>query len=260
MIIIHKDIQMKQWYEEMFENYSRTYDKESFTQGTAGEVEFILKEINHDKSKRILDIGCGTGRHAIELAKQGFKITGVDLSNSQLERAKEKALSANVNVDFQHMDARYVNFVAEFDLVIMICEGAFPLMELDEMNYKILQNAERALKFGGKMIFTTLNALYPLYHNVKDFLNSHPNDFQSMEEEFDLLTFRSKSVIEVKDDSGNNKRVNCSERYYTPSEITWYLTTLGFKKIDIYGCKIGAFSRNDKLTVDDYEMLVIAEK
>lgn len=143
---------MKQWYEEMFENYGKTYDKESFTQGTAGEVEFIIKELKEEKSKRILDIGCGTGRHAIELAKQGYKITGVDLSNSQLERAKEKAMAANVNVDFQIMDARYVNFVAEFDLVIMICEGAFPLMELDEMNFKILQNAERALKFGGKLI------------------------------------------------------------------------------------------------------------
>ena len=251
---------MKQWYEEMFENYGETYDKESFTQGTAGEVEFLLKEINHDKSKRILDVGCGTGRHAIELAKLGYKITGVDLSNSQLKRAKEKAASANVNIDFQLMDARYVNFVAEFDLVMMICEGAFPLMEADDMNYKILQNAERALKFGGKLVFTTLNALFPLYHSVKDFLDGHPNEFQTTEENFDLLTFRSTSTVEVKDDLGNVKTVQCSERYYTPSEIAWYLQTLGFKKIEIFGCKLGAFSRNDKLTTDDYEMLVIAEK
>ena len=251
---------MKQWYEEMFENYGETYDKESFTQGTAGEVEFLLKEINHDKSKRILDVGCGTGRHAIELAKLGYKITGVDLSNSQLKRAKEKAASANVNIDFQLMDARYVNFVAEFDLVMMICEGAFPLMEADDMNYKILQNAERALKFGGKLVFTTLNALFPLYHSVKDFLDGLPNEFQTTEENFDLLTFRSTSTVEVKDDLGNVKTVQCSERYYTPSEITWYLQTLGFKKIEIFGCKLGAFSRNDKLTTDDYEMLVIAEK
>lgn len=251
---------MKQWYEEMFENYGKTYDKESFTQGTAGEVEFILQEINHDKSKRILDIGCGTGRHAIELAKRGYKITGIDLSNSQLERAKEKALSADVYVDFQQMDARHVNFVAEFDMVIMICEGAFPLMELDEMNYKILQNAERALKFGGKFIFTTLSALYPLYHSVKDFLNTHPNEFQSLEEDFDLMTFRSNSTVEIKDDSGNMRTIKCTERYYTPSEITWYLKTLGFKKIDILASRLGAFSRNDKLTVEDYEMLVIAEK
>ncbi len=48
--------------------------------GTRGEVDFIEKEINFDKTKRILDIGCGTGRHAIELAKRGYNVTGIDLS------------------------------------------------------------------------------------------------------------------------------------------------------------------------------------
>lgn len=54
----------------------------------------------------------------------------------------------------------------------------------------------------------------------------------------------------------NLKRI----RYYVPSEIAWLLKSLKFKKIDIYGAKLGAFSRNDKLTTEDFEMLVIAEK
>ena len=60
------------------------------------------------------------------------------------------------------------------------------------------------------------------------------------------------------DDSGNKKNLECNERYYAPSEITWLLKTLGFKKIDIHGCQLGKFSRDDKLTTDDFEMLVIA--
>jgi len=51
-----------------------------------------------------------------------------------------------------------------------------------------------------------------------------------------------------------------NERYYVPSEITWLLKTLGYKKIDIFGAKLGEFSRNDKLTTEDFEMLVVAEK
>jgi len=62
------------------------------------------------------------------------------------------------------------------------------------------------------------------------------------------------------DDSGNKKELKCNERYYVPSEITWLLKTLGYKKIDIYGATLGAFSRNDKLTTEDFEMLVVAEK
>jgi cyclopropane fatty-acyl-phospholipid synthase-like methyltransferase len=53
------------WYKDLFENYARAYDKESFTQGSIGEVDFIEQEINFDKSKKILDLGCGAGRHAI---------------------------------------------------------------------------------------------------------------------------------------------------------------------------------------------------
>ena len=95
---------MKQWYQELFSNYARTYDKEPFTQGTVGEVNFIEEELQHDTSKTILDIGCGTGRHAIELARRGYTVTGIDLSESQLHRAREKADANGVKVNFLKMD------------------------------------------------------------------------------------------------------------------------------------------------------------
>ena len=144
--------------------------KRCFTTGTIGECDFIEKEIDFNKQPRILDIGCGTGRHSIELTKRGYNVTGIDLSESMLKRAKEKALKENLNIDFQKQDARNLTFKNEFDLAIMLCEGAFPLMETDEMNFQILQNASKALKENGKLIFTTLNGLFPLFHSVKDFL------------------------------------------------------------------------------------------
>ena len=116
---------MKQWYEALFENYANNYEKEPFTKGTLGECDFIEKEIQHDKTVKILDVGCGTGRHAIELAKRGYQITGIDLSESQLKRAREKAKDANVHIDFQRQDARNLPFNNEFDVAIMMCEGGF---------------------------------------------------------------------------------------------------------------------------------------
>ncbi|MCX7914519.1 MAG: methyltransferase domain-containing protein [Thermodesulfovibrionales bacterium] len=101
---------MSQWYEELFKNYANTYDKEPFTQGTQQETDFIESEINHDKTCNIIDIGCGTGRHSIELAKRGYKVTGIDLSGSQLQRARQKADIEGVEVDFRLADARYINF------------------------------------------------------------------------------------------------------------------------------------------------------
>ncbi len=250
---------MKKWYEELFENYAETYETEVYTKGTIGEIDFIEKEIKHDKSKKILDIGCGTGRHSIELAKRGYNVTGIDLSECMLEMAKQKAKEAKVKVEFIKADARYLKFEKEFDLALIICEGGFCLMETDEMNYMVLQSASRSLKQEGKLILNTLNGLFPLFHSVKDFINSNSVDGISQGNTFDLMTFREKSIIEVTDDDGNIKKIKCDERYYVPSEITWLLKSLGFKKVDIYGCKLGAFSRDDKLTNEDYQMLVIAE-
>jgi 2-polyprenyl-3-methyl-5-hydroxy-6-metoxy-1,4-benzoquinol methylase len=253
---------MKQWYEELFENYGKKYDKECFAQGTVGECDFIEKEINYNKETKILDIGCGTGRHSIELAKRGYTVVGIDLSESQLKCAKEKASEQNLKIDFQKHDARNLPFLHQFDLIIMLCEGSFPLMETDEMNFQILQNSSNALKPKGKLIFTTLNGLFPLFHSVKEFLASQTKEGNATysNNSFDLMTFRDYSITNVEDDFGNIKELKCNERYYVPSEISWLLKTVDFKTIDIFGAKLGAFSRKDKLTTEDFEMLVIAEK
>jgi ubiquinone/menaquinone biosynthesis C-methylase UbiE len=189
-------------------------------------------------------------------------VTGVDLSESQLTRAREKALRAGVQVEFLRRDARELRLADRYDLAMMICEGAFPLMETDEMNFAILENAARALVDGGKLILTTLNALYPLYHSVKDFLNAGkaPGAMETRELSFDLMSFRERATARVVDDLGKEKILETNERYYAPSEMTWYLKQLEFMHIDIYGCQLGAFSRSRALSVDDFEMLVVARK
>jgi SAM-dependent methyltransferase len=246
----------RQWYQTLFANYARRYDEEVYTQGTLGEVDFLEQELEHDRTRTILDIGCGTGRHAIELAARGYQVTGVDLSAAQLARARDKAAAAGVAVDFRQADARELTFIAAFDLAVMICEGAFPLMETDAMNYRILQGACRALKPGGKLLLTTLNALCPLARVARpagtgDGDGPPPGTF-------DLATFRNQSVLEFADDDGLVQTIHCSERYYAPSEVRWLLETLGMTDIGIYACELGRFSRDRAPGFDDFEMLVIA--
>jgi len=252
----------KPWYVSLFENYANKYDKEVFTQGTLGECDFIERELKNNKNLKILDVGCGTGRHAIELTKRGYQVTGIDLAEGQLKKAREKAVAANLNVDFRQQDARNISFKNEFDVAIMLCEGGFPLMETDEMNFQILKSVTEALKSHGKFIFTTLSGLFPLFNSIEKFTAEESKEGNAVyhSNNFDLMTFRDHNITEFEDDDGNKKTLESNERYYVPSEITWQLKTLGYSTIDIYGATLGAFSRNDKLTPDDFEMLVIAEK
>jgi len=89
-----------------------------------------------------------------------------------------------------------------------------------------LQGAGRALKSGGKFIFTVLNVLFPLFHNVKEFINESGCDVVSVHNNFYLMTFRDMSTIEITDDSGIAKHLHCNELYYVPSEISWLLKIL----------------------------------
>ncbi len=253
---------MKQWYEQLFENYGEKYDRESFVQGTRGECDFIEREMNFDKSFKIIDVGCGTGRHTIELTQRGYQVTGIDLSDSMLAKAREKASKHKLSINFCQGDARKLPFVQEFNVAIMLCEGGFSLMETDEMNYEILKGVARSLTEKGKLIFTTLNGLFPLFHSIEAFCsaNTETGNASYRKNTFDLMTFRDHNVTTLEDDQGNTKVLTCNERFYIPPEITWLLKTVGFSKIDIYGAKLGAFSREDKLTTEDFEMLVIAEK
>ncbi len=248
---------MKPWYKELFENSAMVYDNQPFVHGTIGEVDFIEREIACDRSVKILDIGCGTGRHAIELAKRGYSVTGIDLSASQVARARAKADAANIHVEFKEADARSLMYNAQFDVVLMLCEGAFPLMETDETNFDILRNASSALKRNGILILTTLNGLFSLCHSVK---GTNESGHDASGGTFDVMTFRQHIEYEHVDDSGEKHLLKCNERYYIPPEITWLLRSVGFSTVNICGAELGKWNRSKKLSIEDLEMLIVTRK
>jgi hypothetical protein len=90
--------------------------------------------------------------------------------------------------------------------------------------------------------------LFPLFNSVDKFCAESAGEGNATykNKTFDLMTFRDLNITTVEDDFGNIKELKCNERYYVPSEITWLLKSLEFKKIDIYGAKLGAFSKIDK--------------
>jgi SAM-dependent methyltransferase len=112
-----------------FNGHAPEYDDNCFTKSTLAEVDFLVQELGLQPGEAILDVGCGTGRHAVELARRGCRVTGLDVSPGMLAQARQAAAAAQVAVDFRQADATDFSFETPFDAVICLCEGALPLRE-----------------------------------------------------------------------------------------------------------------------------------
>jgi 2-polyprenyl-3-methyl-5-hydroxy-6-metoxy-1,4-benzoquinol methylase len=225
-----------QWYKELFEEMGIEYEDYPFTKNTENEVRWMTKEYLTNPEMRILDVGCGTGRHAINLATKGYKnITGIDLSPNLISAAKKVAKEKNVQVDFRVGDARELPFENEFDAALCLCEGAFGLLENDTENYKILKVVHQSLKKQGIFILTTLN----LFRDA----------------EFDPMTCRAALDMEITKKDGTKKILKCSDRSYTFPELKWVLEQHGFEVI------LGAnpFSK-EPIQYGPFEFMVVSKK
>jgi 2-polyprenyl-3-methyl-5-hydroxy-6-metoxy-1,4-benzoquinol methylase len=200
------------WYKEFFEEMGIEYEDYPFTKNTEYEVRWMIKEYLTNPEMKILDVGCGTGRHSINLATKGYKnITAIDLSPGLIRAAKEVAKDKNVKVDFRLCDARELPFENEFDAAICLCEGAFGLLENDTENYKVLTAVHKSLKNHGIFILTALNLF--------------------RDEEFDLMTCRAESEQDITRKDGQKKIIKCSDRSYSFPELKWVFEQHGFEVI-----------------------------
>jgi ubiquinone/menaquinone biosynthesis C-methylase UbiE len=236
---------MKQWYEQLYEEFD-TYSQEPYTQNTEKEVDFIIDVLGDDCGLSILDVGCGNGRHTLELARRGFDVTGIDLSTSMLTQAKKVAQAESLSLHLKHMDARKMNFEQPFDAAIMLCEGGFSLMETDEMDEDILKSVYRALKPNGTLIMTAPNAVFMFS--------------QKSNRNFSALTFREEFKLEKSIPDGRTKMLNCNQRYYTCPELRKMLTGTGFASVEFFACGRSNYMRGKEPTTSHFEFGAIAKK
>src|SRR4030042_3997839 len=163
----------KSTWESFFDAHAPVYEDNVFTKNTVREVDFLLEEVSLEPGGSILDVGCGTGRHSVELAKRGYAVTGIDLSSEMLARAADAAKAAGVNVDWIHADATRFSLPGKYDGAVCLCEGAFGLLgQRDDpigQPLSILGNISRSLKPQAKAVLTVLNATAMLRkHTNKD--------------------------------------------------------------------------------------------
>jgi SAM-dependent methyltransferase len=232
------------YFEAVGDLLGEAYLRYSFTKGTPQEVRFLLDLLGLAPGARVLDVGCGPGRHAVPLAEAGLAVTGVDVSRRFLDIAAEAARAAGVGAAFFHVDARQMPFDDEFDAVISICEGAFGLMAGDDST--VLKRMAEAVRPGGRVVLTAFSALYEA---------CHPRD----EATFDPDAGVVHELTTVKDEAGADHEVDLWTSVYTPRELRLMALGTGLIPEDVWSVEPGAFEKRGP-NLDLPELMLVARR
>ena len=158
----------------------------------------------------VLDVGCGPGRHAYELARRGITVHGIDISQRFVDLARDGAPDG---ATFERLDARDLQFDGEFDAAICLCQGAFGLMTAGGDDARVLSGIARALRPGGRLALSAFNA----YFAVRHFDGTDGADGTAVS--FDADTGVNHERTEVRDESGRPLTVDLWTGCYTPREL-----------------------------------------
>jgi SAM-dependent methyltransferase len=251
---------------EVFDRYALYYDLFYRDKNYADEVDYVdalIKKYAVGETATILDLGCGTGGHAVLLAKKGYDVTGVDRSDTMLAIAEEKKRQEGVSVELQKGDICTVDLHKRFDVAIAM----FAVMGYQTTNDALesaLLNAARHLNPGGLLIFDGWFGPAVIAQRPQDKIliieKGSGSVIRLTRPNFDVISQMvdvNFTVLHIENDAIVNRVDEMHKmRFFFPKELEFMLKKAGFEVVGMH-----AFMEVEgALTVNDWNMAVIARK
>jgi SAM-dependent methyltransferase len=244
------------WFEDLADHLGAAYLRYAFTKGTNQEVGFLVEALGLEPGMRVLDVGCGPGRHVNALGNLGLEVVGVDISDRFLDVARQHAPPG---VSYERHDARLMPFESEFDAAISVCQGAFGMSggpaagwtgpagewPLDP-DLPVLTGMARALRTGGRVAFTAFSS----YFQVR---------YLEATDDFDADAGVNRERTEVRSETGEVAETDLWTSCFTPRELRLLAATAGLQVEHLWAVAPGDYARRPP-DLDHPELLVIARK
>jgi len=224
---------VRPWWEDLFnDDFIRAMEKLTDSQ-IKREADFIEDSLGVAAGAMVLDLACGTGRHAIELSKRGYNVVGFDLSLAMLARAADEAEERNAQLNFVQGDMREMTFNEMFD-GIYCWSTSFGFFE-EEKNMNVIQRVHHALKKGGQFLLDVVNRDYVARQSPSLVWFEGDGAICMDEMQVDWITSRMKIKRTMMIDDGRSREIEFSMRLYALHELGKMLHDAGFRVAEVSG-------------------------
>ncbi len=245
------------WYEDFFQGINcELWEKAIPTDVTKQEVDFLLSELNLQKGQHIIDIPCGFGRHAIELSKKGFNVTGIDISETFIKGLTEKVNSEKLNIKAIQADVLKVQLNEKFSGAV--CLGnSFGYFNIDRMKL-FVEKISSSLETGSKFI---INSGMIAESILPNFVNYSKNNSYTVGN----ITMAVTNTYNVEDSYMRSDLLYTKEGKTEEHSFKHYIFTLGEVKrlLKLYGLTtIAIYSSTSKeeYNLGDQQVYIVAKK
>ncbi|MCL4291516.1 MAG: methyltransferase domain-containing protein [Acidimicrobiia bacterium] len=224
------------------------YLRNAFTKGTEQEVSFLVEVLELSPGSTVLDVGCGPGRHSLELARRGIRVTGVDLSERFLDLAREAAARDGLDARFVRLDVRELPapgvLDGRFDAAICLCQGGFGLLGGDDA--PVVAGIAACVRPGGRVAITA-------FHSYFAVRGLEPG------ETFEPTTGVLHETAVLRDEAGRERDADLWTTCFTSREMALVASASGLEVDGVYGVAPGRYGRAAP-SLEDPEVLLLARR